>query len=86
MSEPTGERAQTGSAAASPSDSADFRANVDDIAQGILTRVSTHLAGQPYHVVLAELSRELEAALVTMPESWLRRVAGEIAAGRRPAR
>lgn len=84
--EPIGEQAQTGSAARSPSDSADFAAEVDSLTEAVVTRVSTRHGGGSYQVVLAELGRELEAAVVTMPESWLRRVAEDISAGRRPAR
>lgn len=84
--EPSGLHEQTGSVAPSPSDSADFAAQVDSAAEAVLARVSSRSAGEPYHVVLAELSSELEAALITMPETWLRQAAEDIAAGRRPHR
>ncbi len=77
---------QTGSAAPSPSDSADFASEVEGATDAVLARVSARSTGQPYHQVLAELSSELEAALITMPETWLRRAAEDIAAGRRPHR
>lgn len=77
---------QTGSATASPSDSADFTAQVDSATEAVLALVSARSAGQPYHRVLAELSQELEASLITMPETWLRRAAEDITAGRRPHR
>lgn len=77
---------QTGSAGASPSDSADFEVQVDSATEAVLARVSARSAGQPYHQVLAELSTELEASLITMPETWLRRAAEDISAGRRPHR
>ena len=44
------------------------------------------MSGEPYHLILAELSRQLEAAMITMPETWLRTAAEDIAAGRRPHR
>ncbi len=84
--EPSRLHQQTGSRAASPSDSADFAVRVDSTTEAVVARVSADSAGQPYHAVLAELSSQLEAALITMPESWLRRVAEDITAGRRPHR
>ncbi len=85
-SDPSGLHEQTGSLAGSPSDSVDFAAEVADTADAVLVRISADMSGQPYHLVLAELSRQLEAALITMPETWLRRAAEDIAAGRRPHR
>ncbi|MDQ3166748.1 MAG: hypothetical protein M3Q17_11455 [Actinomycetota bacterium] len=85
-SDPGGLQEQTGSAAASPSDSVEFSGQVDDLTEAVLTRVSARSAGEPYLVVLAELSTAFEAALITMPESWLRAAAEDIAAGRRPRR
>jgi hypothetical protein len=84
--DPSGLHEQLGSAAVSPSDSADFAARVADTTDAVLTRVRTDMAGQPYHLVLAELTRQLEAAMITMPETWLRTAADDIAAGRRPHR
>lgn len=84
-SEPSGLHEQLGSAAVSPSDSADFSAQVDTVTEAIIARVSSTSAGRPYHRVLAVLSTEFEAALLTMPETWLRRVAADIAAGQPPA-
>ena len=84
--DPSGLHEQLGSAAGSPSDSADFAARVADTADAVLTRVSTDMSGQPHHLVLAELSQQLEAAMITMPETWLRQAAEDIAAGRRPHR
>jgi len=77
---------QLGSVAGSPSDSQDFAATVADTADAVLTRVSTDMSGKPYHLILAELSQQLEAAMITMPETWLRTAAEDIAAGRRPHR
>jgi hypothetical protein len=84
--DPSGLHEQLGSAAVSPSDSTDFAARVADTTEAVLTRVSTDMSGEPYHLVLAELSRQLEAAMITMPETWLRTAADDIAAGRRPHR
>jgi len=84
--EPSGLHEQLGSEAVSPSDSTDFAAQVADITEAVLTRVSTRMSGQPYHQVLAELTQQLEASMVTMPEQWLRTAAEDIAAGRRPHR
>ena len=84
--DPSGPHEQLGSAAVSPSDSADFAAKVADTTDAVLVRVSTDMSGEPYHLVLAELSRQLEAAMITMPETWLRTAAEDIAAGRRPHR
>ena len=84
--DPSGLHEQLGSEAVSPSDSVDFAAKVADATDAVLTRVGTDMSGEPYHLVLAELSRQLEAAMITMPETWLRTAAEDIAAGRRPHR
>ena len=84
--DPSGLHEQLGSAAVSPSDSIDFAARVADTTEAVLTRVRASMTGEPYHLVLAELSRQLEAAMITMPETWLRATAEDIAAGHSPDR
>ena len=83
---PSGLHEQLGSAAESPSDSTDFAARTADATGAALTRVRDSMSGEPYPLVLAELTQQLEAAMITMPETWLRTATEEISGGPSPHR